>query len=220
MHLRAAPLQRRRHHRPSRRRGRLPPNRRPPRAQPLPRFSRSVPPTLGPSWRPGCPLDPQRLRRVEINYIGFDGADAPRRADRDTKTSRARGVRDLRASCLSGCAIRSRRSAHSTATQAPTTSCRWKTTTRRRSTAERSPAPADGLNTHTVEPSTSTRCSTPTSIGRGAFQPKTAAPYVDRNRTDPGVLHAGDPAVRVFTDRGWRWGGDWRTPKDYQHFER
>ncbi|MGZ6777974.1 MAG: M15 family metallopeptidase [Mycobacterium sp.] len=20
-------------------------------------------------------------------------------------------------------------------------------------------------------------------------------------------------------DRGWRWGGNWRTPKDYQHFE-
>jgi hypothetical protein len=30
----------------------------------------------------------------------------------------------------------------------------------------------------------------------------------------------GDAAVRVFTDHGWRWGGYWRTPKDYQHFER
>ena len=55
---------------------------------------------------------------------------------------------------------------------------------------------------------------------RGAFQPKNAAPYLDRKRTDPGILHAGDAAVRVFTDRGWRWGGNWRTPKDYQHFER
>jgi hypothetical protein len=34
------------------------------------------------------------------------------------------------------------------------------------------------------------------------------------------AVHAGDPAVRVFTDRGWRWGGSWRTPIDYQHFER
>jgi hypothetical protein len=51
----------------------------------------------------------------------------------------------------------------------------------------------------------------------GAFQPKNAAPYLDRNRTDPGLLHAGDAAVRAFTDRGWRWGGDWRTPK---HFDR
>jgi hypothetical protein len=54
----------------------------------------------------------------------------------------------------------------------------------------------------------------------GAFQPENAAPYLDRTRTDPGVLHAGDAAVRVFTGRGWRWGGDWRTPLDYQHFER
>ena len=28
---------------------------------------------LGASWRPGCPLEPGRLRRVEINHIGFDG---------------------------------------------------------------------------------------------------------------------------------------------------
>jgi hypothetical protein len=54
----------------------------------------------------------------------------------------------------------------------------------------------------------------------GAFQPKNAAPYLDRSRTDPGVLHSGDPAVHVFTDRGWRWGGYWMTPIDYQHFER
>jgi hypothetical protein len=54
----------------------------------------------------------------------------------------------------------------------------------------------------------------------GAFQPKNAAPYLDRNRTDPGVLHEGDAVVHVFTDRGWRWAGDWRTPIDYQHFER
>lgn len=53
----------------------------------------------------------------------------------------------------------------------------------------------------------------------GHIEPTTAAPYLDRNRTDPGLLHAGDRAVRAFTDRGWRWGGDWRTPKDYQHFE-
>ncbi len=54
----------------------------------------------------------------------------------------------------------------------------------------------------------------------GAFQPNNAGVYLDRNRIDPGLLHNGDPAVHVFTDRGWRWGGAWRTPIDYQHFER
>jgi hypothetical protein len=57
-------------------------------------------------------------------------------------------------------------------------------------------------------------------IDRGAIQPRTAAPFLDRSRTDPGMLHAGDAAVRVFADHGWRWGGDWRSPVDYQHFER
>jgi hypothetical protein len=57
-------------------------------------------------------------------------------------------------------------------------------------------------------------------IDHGAVQPKTATPYVDRGRTDPGILHAGDAAVRVFTDRGWTWGGGWQSPVDYQHFER
>src|SRR5258705_12717192 len=28
---------------------------------------------LGPSWHPGCPIEPRELRRVEVNYIGFDG---------------------------------------------------------------------------------------------------------------------------------------------------
>ena len=54
----------------------------------------------------------------------------------------------------------------------------------------------------------------------GRLPTQNAAPYLDRNRIDPGLLHDGDPAVRAFTDRGWRWGGYWRTPKDYQHFER
>ena len=54
----------------------------------------------------------------------------------------------------------------------------------------------------------------------GYFEPRNAAEYLDRSRTDPGLLHVGDPAVHAFTDRGWRWGGEWAAPLDYQHFER
>src|SRR5258705_7970304 len=28
---------------------------------------------LGPSWHPGCPIEPRELRKVEVNYVGFDG---------------------------------------------------------------------------------------------------------------------------------------------------
>lgn len=58
--------------------------------------------------------------------------------------------------------------------------------------------------------------------GEGAARvaPPTGAPWADRSRTDPGVLHAGDPAVSAFSAVGWRWGGAWQTTKDYQHFSR
>ncbi|GGM04467.1 hypothetical protein GCM10011594_25840 [Nakamurella endophytica] len=34
----------------------------------------------------------------------------------------------------------------------------------------------------------------------------------------PGVLHAGDAAVRAWTSLGWTWGGSWTDPRDTQHF--
>jgi hypothetical protein len=56
--------------------------------------------------------------------------------------------------------------------------------------------------------------------GGHAAQPENAAAYVDRSRAEPGLIHPGYATVRVFTDRGWRWGGNWKSPIDYQHFER
>lgn len=40
-----------------------------------------------------------------------------------------------------------------------------------------------------------------------------------RPRSARPVLHAGDPAVRAFTSRGWTWGGTW-SEKDWQHFQK
>lgn len=36
----------------------------------------------------------------------------------------------------------------------------------------------------------------------------------------PGTLTADHPVTRAFLDRGWEWGGDWKSLKDYQHFEK
>lgn len=48
--------------------------------------------------------------------------------------------------------------------------------------------------------------------------PPEAAPYTDRSRNDPGMIHAGDAVVDAFAARGWKWGGYWSSLKDYQHF--
>jgi hypothetical protein len=58
------------------------------------------------------------------------------------------------------------------------------------------------------------------SIGYSHLQPSTAAPYVRRSDIFPYKLAPTDPAVRLFKQKGFRWGGDWRRKRDFQHFEK
>lgn len=48
--------------------------------------------------------------------------------------------------------------------------------------------------------------------------PPVGAPYTDRSVHNPGLIREGDIVVRSFDAIGWKWGGRWRTAKDYQHF--
>lgn len=48
--------------------------------------------------------------------------------------------------------------------------------------------------------------------------PERASAYLDRSRTQPGIIHPGDLVVREFARIGWSWGGSWSSLKDYQHF--
>jgi len=54
----------------------------------------------------------------------------------------------------------------------------------------------------------------------GAVFPPAGSAFVDRRKGAPGILRAGDRAVREFVRRGWIWGGTWASMKDYQHFEK
>jgi hypothetical protein len=38
--------------------------------------------------------------------------------------------------------------------------------------------------------------------------------------TDKAILLKDSKAVKIFKELGWRWGGDWRYIKDYQHFDK
>jgi hypothetical protein len=48
--------------------------------------------------------------------------------------------------------------------------------------------------------------------------PPNGAHYVDRSLRLPGMIHADDVVVRAFAEVGWKWGGDYHSLKDYQHF--
>lgn len=38
--------------------------------------------------------------------------------------------------------------------------------------------------------------------------------------TKAGTISAGSQLVQEFKRKGWKWGGDWKNLKDYQHFEK
>jgi len=171
---------------------------------------------LGATWRPGCPVEPGRLRRVNVDHIGFDG-----------QTHRGELIvhEDLVPDVIAifeqlyrlGYPVEKIRTVDHYSDADDELSMEDNNTSAFNcrtipGTDEWSPhayGRAIDINTRL----------NPCLYASGYFEPLNAAAYLDRSRTDPGLLHGGDPAVRVFTDRGWRWGGYWTTP-DYQHFER
>ncbi|MGH3563859.1 MAG: M15 family metallopeptidase [Mycobacterium sp.] len=171
---------------------------------------------LGASWRPGCPVGPGQLRRVAVNHIGFDGQT--HRGELVVHEDLVPQVRTVFEQLY-----------------------RLRYPIEKIRTTDHYPGAADELSMEDNNTSAFS-CRAIRGTGRwskhaygraidlnpllnpsitagGALEPRTAAAYLDRGRTDPGLLHDADPAVRVFTDRGWRWGGHWQSPVDYQHFE-
>jgi hypothetical protein len=172
---------------------------------------------LGATWRPGCPVEPEWLRRVNVAHIGFDG-----------QTHRGELVvhEDLVPEVIAifeqlyrlGYPVEKIRTVDNYSDADDELSMEDNNTS--------------AFNCRTIP---GTNEWSPHAYGRaidinplvnpclyasGYFEPQNATAYLDRSRTDPGLLHNGDPAMRAFTDRGWRWGGDWAAPFDYQHFER
>lgn len=56
--------------------------------------------------------------------------------------------------------------------------------------------------------------------GRTNIEPANAVPYVYRNKDFPHKITHEDLCYKLFTERGFEWGGDWKSAKDYQHFEK
>lgn len=51
-------------------------------------------------------------------------------------------------------------------------------------------------------------------------QPSTGRPYVDRSKPFKYKITQQDLCYRLFVRHGFKWGGAWRSLKDYQHFEK
>jgi hypothetical protein len=166
------------------------------------------------SWRPGCPLAVEDLRAIDASHWGFDGAVHEGRivvAESlvDDVTGVLRELFDARypiermepVDMYGGDDL-----ASVAANNTSAFNCRLATGSTS-SWSEHAYGRAIDLNPLV----------NPYVVGDDVI-PEASRPYLDRTRTDQGMIHEGDPAVLAFKSRGWVWGGHWKTSKDYQHF--
>jgi hypothetical protein len=166
------------------------------------------------SWRPGCPVSVEQLRAVDATFWGFDGAVHQGRivvaADvADDLTGVLRDLFAARYSIEKMEPVDRYGGSDDDSVDANNTSafnCRYATGSTTR-WSEHAYGHAVDLNP-LVNPY----------VTASTVLPPQSEAFLDRTRTDPGVIHDGDPAVVAFESRGWVWGGHWRSSRDYQHF--
>lgn len=56
--------------------------------------------------------------------------------------------------------------------------------------------------------------------GTIVVSPEEGRPYVDRTADFPYKITKSDLAYKLFKSHGFKWGGEWKSLKDYQHFEK
>lgn len=56
--------------------------------------------------------------------------------------------------------------------------------------------------------------------GKTIYQPKTSKKFTDRSKLFPYKIERGDLCYQLFKKHGFKWGGEWKSLKDFQHFEK
>lgn len=170
---------------------------------------------LGASWSPGCPVPPADLREVAVRFVGFDAqVHLGHLVVHADVVGRVRNVfGDLYAARFP---IRRMRTidvydgdddASMAADNTSAFNCRR--ITGGSSWSRHSYGKAIDLNP--VENPY---------VNGDTVLPPAGRSHLDRDGDTIGLVVAGDEVVTAFKARGFEWGGDWSSLKDYQHFER
>lgn len=56
--------------------------------------------------------------------------------------------------------------------------------------------------------------------GKIVVLPESGKSYADRELDNPYYIRKDDLCYKAFTGRGFTWGGEWKSSKDYQHFQK
>jgi hypothetical protein len=168
----------------------------------------------GTSWHRGCPVGLDDLRYVRVSYVGFDGA-----AHSGELMVAAGAVRAMRGALRTLYAERfpirrmrlvdDYRGDDYASIQADNTSafnCRRATGSTRWSEH----AYGRAIDVNPIE--------NPYVAADGSTAHRRSIRFLDRRHHRRGMAYRGGVLVRAFADVGWRWGGTWSGPVDYQHF--
>jgi hypothetical protein len=171
------------------------------------------------SWRPGCPVGPSGLRKIEMSYWDYSG-----RLQRGTLIGAAYVTQDyiaiFRRAFNTGFQIKKMYpvdrygGVDERAMRAGNTSafnCRHVTGNPYRMSQH---SYGDAIDINTFE--------NPYVTGSHVYPPKAAVPYYFRrehNLRDPGVITSGSSIARELWAQGWSWGARW-SPPDYQHWSK
>ena len=169
----------------------------------------------GVSWRPGCPVHLDDLRLLRMPYWGFDGEVHRGRLVVNAKQAN-KVLRVFRRLYRAQFPIRRMRLIEAydgsddrsmAANNTSAFNCRTVGGTSRWS--EHAYGRAIDLNP----------VQNPYVRG-SAVEPERGRRYLDRSDVRRGMVVRPDAAIAAFEAVGWRWGGDWSSAKDYQHFSR
>lgn len=169
---------------------------------------------LGSSWRQGCPVGPSELRQVRVDYWGYDGLihQGNLIVHRDVADDVAAAFGGLYWSRFQIRRIHpvSRYGSSDDASMAANNTSAFNCRRTTGGTKWSEHAYGRALDINPVQNPY---------VGTGsAVLPEAAKPWANRKLVVPGMVHPNGPAVKAFASIGWRWGGSWSSPKDYQHF--
>ena len=166
------------------------------------------------SWRPGCPVAPDALRRLRLTFWGFD--DQPHTGALIVNASVATAVTQVFARLYArrfpirrmepvdayGGSDEASLDADNTAGF----NCRYAVAAGPKHWSVH--AYGKAIDVNPVENPY---------IDRGVIHPASGAAFVRRTPVRPGMAYPGGDLNAAFGSIGWGWGGRWSSP-DYQHF--
>jgi hypothetical protein len=168
---------------------------------------------LGASWRPGCPVGPESLRRVTVSLVGFDGVahsgQVVVHADVAADVVEAfRRVYDARFPIRKMKPIFTQAEFEDFETRDDNStgfSCRPAVNT----------DPTPSWSNHAYGRAIDVNPIENPYLNGGRIIPSAGAAYTDRGNVRPGMAVPGNALVEAFRAVGWGWGASFQ---DYQHF--